>query len=1190
MKNRRLLSLLSIAVIVVFITSLISTVNVLADDNTPPAPTEEPVQPPTEEPAVEETATEVPAAETESAPTSAPEADPIETPEVDTPAEVIDSAPEGVDVVVLDENGEPMAMVTEEAAQIIMAGDPMWCPDGVTPGTDTLNECTASYSDFATLIANLGSESGSGTIYVAWDYDYTLDGDVVFDHTDGNLDELDNLIIQGGWNFTSDAIDTLQDYSYLGDNTLTITNWVGNVTVNNIFINGANPVNLSNSALSIDTAGNVELNDVAVANTVAGMGIYVETVQNVAMENVDAFENDLEGALIVDATNVTITDSEFSENGYYGYYYGDEYYGADGLDVFAYGLVTLNNVTAYDNALNGAYIEADSVGIFGSAFDGNGWDGEWDEYYYSDVDEEIYQLHEYSGSGLDVYTAGDITINDISADNNAGYGTVLYSETGDITISESSFSLNGYQGDISVYEYLFDNGTTSIGEFDLDYEAGSGLWAEAGNGDITLTNVEANDNAADGALLYTQNGDIQITDSEFIENGQSSGFFDYDYCDGDPFCSDGYDFLEYYLVDEFCDNLPVSYYGTIFNPCEDNDYIEVQGSNFYYSVDLYEDNDGFINEYSISQYGGTGLDAETYNGTVTLNDVDVLFNGGYGAYIYGEDGAVVTNSEFIENGFIGDFELWACASGGLQGGEYNECVSNSGQAVDSGYSASFGYEYGDGLHIDAEGNVTLNQVYAYANGNNGALVHADDNGASVLIQDSEFSYNAYPIYIGGEGGLFEDYLCVEFSTCSGFMVPASEFGLYVDIVEDADSDDGGMDFGMYFNTGDGLEAESDSTLTLTGVLAWDNGGDGAELYSDGGDISVSDSEFSDNGFGSNGYMNAGENSSGGYDYSYSYGYMNSGSGLSMGAEGDVTLTSVTAYDNAMYGAAIYTDSGVFVEESEFSDNGWYGYGEEGSSYSYGYYDTGLGTFVYLDEYNDWDEWYGSGLYIESNGEVRLIEVVAVDNYHDGAEVYSNGGRVIVSCGTYNNNGYGSGDGYGIYEDGASSLELYGPEISNNYYSPDEYFFSGSLVLSDDCTIPEGENKKSELVFAACEGPSDAVSFLLPNGDFVVFPCPINDIAFTQPLDEDELPGALADDQKFLSALKTGLTRDGVTVDENDRPMQVSFLIPEGVDVETLSILYWNGTEWVDLGGEVSEDGLYFEVSTNFVGTFVLVSK
>lgn len=66
--------------------------------------------------------------------------------------------------------------------------------------------------------------------------------------------------------------------------------------------------------------------------------------------------------------------------------------------------------------------------------------------------------------------------------------------------------------------------------------------------------------------------------------------------------------------------------------------------------------------------------------------------------------------------------------------------------------------------------------------------------------------------------------------------------------------------------------------------------------------------------------------------------------------------------------------------------------EELYSYYYGDLDD------YIDEY---DEGYGSGGYIESDGNVTLVNVDANGNYQDGAEIYSNGGRVIVSCGQYN---------------------------------------------------------------------------------------------------------------------------------------------------------------------------------------------
>jgi len=72
--------------------------------------------------------------------------------------------------------------------------------------------------------------------------------------------------------------------------------------------------------------------------------------------------------------------------------------------------------------------------------------------------------------------------------------------------------------------------------------------------------------------------------------------------------------------------------------------------------------------------------------------------------------------------------------------------------------------------------------------------------------------------------------------------------------------------------------------------------------------------------------------------------------------------------------------------------------------------------------------------------------------------------------------------------------------------------------------------------------------------------------------------------------------------EDGFPGQISFVIPEEVKSEKLSILYWDGNEWIDLkeaafedgrfvinGGYFTDDG-YFKSVTNFSGSFVLVKK
>jgi hypothetical protein len=1142
MKKKHLLTLWSAIVIFVFITSLFSTVPAFADDSTPPPATEEPAQPPTEEPA----------AETEPAPTTLPEtdptatpeaADPIPTPEVDTPAEILETAPEGVNVVVLDENGDSMPLVTEEAAQIIMSGDPMWCPEGVTPNTATPGQCTPAYGDFASLIADLtdGGYAGNGTIYVAYDY-AAIEGEIYIDHNNGSLNSLADLVIQGGWDFANDGMYNDDDsyQSTLDGTWLYINNWVGNVTVNNLFI--------ANSDYD---------------------GLVIFTDGNVSLDQVDVDNSNQAGAYIVSSGGVNVTNSDFINNGAEGYYdaINEIYEAQDGLYVETIGDVTLSDVYSAGNGANGATILGSDVEISDSIFEDNGW-GEDDGYgaYYDYNEYSVlynYQYSEefYGGNGLTVNASNDVTLSDVEVYGSAGDGAFI-GAGGDVSIVNSIFDYNGYLGSMYISNYIYGDPTETFGTFELDYAAGSGLIVDV-DGDITLIDVVASENAMDGADLESNYGDVLITGSLFEYNGEGGDLFD---------CGCGYEIMQNY-VDDFCAMMGFEE-TLVFNPCEDGGYIEVQGAAFEYGIQVYgnEDED-YQNDYAISQYGGTGLSVETDDGSITLENVSVNGNAGEGAYVDAEDDVEITNSNFDENGYLGYLSFGECFGSGMQG-----CVYANEQSVNGAYAAYLDFGYGDGLHVDSNGDITLSDVTASYNSNNGALAHSDE---SVFIENSEFSNNAAEsIYIGGEDGLFGSFLE------ESLFIPASEFSMEV-VLWDAGNGDGGLGFQMELNSGDGLQAEAESNITLTGVSAEDNAGNGAELYTEG-NINVSESYFNDNGFGSNGFMAYGIFGQDGYESEQFEAYTSNGNGLHMVSDGTTILNGVTANGNAMYGAEIYTDSNVFVEDSQFSGNGDYGYESYEYYSSYGYYDEGLGQFVVLDEESEFGEWYGSGLYVDAGGNVTLKDVDANGNYLDGAEIYANGGSIQVLCGNYNDNGE-----YGIYAEDASSLELAGPVILGNGNSPDEYFFAGSITVSEDCNLPEEEKdekkEKYEEAASICEGTTTA-TFLLPSGDFVVFPCPINDRAFVQTVLEKDLPEKLEEDLKFLSALNTNVVRDNVVVEELEKSVVISFIIPEGVDPETLSILFWDGTDWIELAGQVSADGLYFEVSTQLAGTFVLVSK
>ena len=1173
---------LIVITLLAFTTNLLLPASVvLADDALPPAPTEESGDTVKEggEPIEEDVTVSEPDVDTPTEPASEP------APEADTPAEILASAPEGVDVVVLDESGESVPLVTQEAAQIILEGDPMWCPDGATPGNDPGNLCTPSYLSFSDLITDLtnGGYSGNGTIYVAYDYSDS-EGNITLDHTSGSLSALGNLIIQGGWDFSTDTIlnNDPTTQSNLGNNALSILNWVGNVTVNNIFISGASPNSGSLGGLYIQTVGDVALNYVTVNDTQHtdttgenGTGIYIANNGNVDINEVTASENDNNGLYVTSTGNVEISNTRLNQNGFVGYSNGptSQEYG-DGLQVWGQGDITLNNVFTQYNAGNGASLFVDgSADILNSLFEDNGQEISW---YFSDVSgpfspyEEEYSIETFGGYGLYLSAAGSVFIEGSNFYNNSYDGANISADE-DLEIVDSVFIGNGYSGNLQI-STRYDNDAAYYNEFQMNYEAGSGLYAEA-EGDITLTDVLAVSNSNSGIYLYSQSGDILISNTDVINNGFGGTFFD---------SGPGYDYLDEYLlavnanpqpggtVYSFCDYVDdagIGYQALIFDPCADSGYIDVQGAEFSYNVAL-QDSDGtdplHSNYYGIMQSGGAGLDVEAESGSITLNAVDAYTNAGDGAYLNADQNVFVTDSFFIDNG----------EAGYLMMGESSDTFTDH-----SGLSAGLFFSYGSGLDAQGE-NVTLNSVVANANYHHGAILESDN---TLSIETGEFISNGMPINIGGPGGLFEVFLNDEFGLSTSLPIPSSSLRFDVSLYSDAFSDT--LELYLETTPGSGLYTDANGNTTLNNVLAADNLGYGADLYTNN-DMSISNSGFYANGDGIDlslyAYLN---NGAGNMNM-----HVETGSGLYAGAGNNVTLASVEASGNALYGAMLEGEN-VTVSDGSFNSNGY-----NSLHVHYNYYDDGT---TQIDEYS---EYFGSGLYVDAQGGITLNYVNANGNYLDGAELYSNGGPITVLCGMYNGNG-----AYGIYADGASSLGLYGPEILGNGNSPDEYFFSGTTTVSEECVLPvpapvvgggSGGGQKGPLPINIipvggklnCTEYSGTL-FILPNGDRAFYPCPIRDEGNLKTTVLESLPSLLPEGNSFLSAFEAQLFKDGEAQATSGRPIMVSFLIPEGVEKESLAILFWNGSEWEELTTtRISEDGLYFEGFTNKLGTFVLVSR
>ena len=92
-------------------------------------------------------------------------------PVADTP--VIAEVPQGTEVLVLDEQGQAVPLVTQEAAEIIAAADPIWCPAGVAIPKPLMNGCTASYTSFTALITYLDANEPAkdGVIWIEKGFD-----------------------------------------------------------------------------------------------------------------------------------------------------------------------------------------------------------------------------------------------------------------------------------------------------------------------------------------------------------------------------------------------------------------------------------------------------------------------------------------------------------------------------------------------------------------------------------------------------------------------------------------------------------------------------------------------------------------------------------------------------------------------------------------------------------------------------------------------------------------------------------------------------------------------------------------------------------------------------------------------------------------------------------------------------------
>jgi hypothetical protein len=475
-------SLMFIVVTLALIVSVLGVTPVFADDETPPPPaTEVPVA--TEEPfatgpaivIAEPAATEEPFLTEEPAATEAlvltEEPAVTEVPfmaatdEAASVADVLEQLPADTQVVVLDEAGSLEPLVTQEAAEIIQNGDPMWCPAGITP-VPGVGGCTASFFSLQALLDYLAVDANeptqAGVIWIAAEYDssvndpgvssFILDGGTAF----STMSQYD-LTIQGGWSGSNNAVVDHSNLSVFTGDSLGIQNWFGNVTINDIQLQG-------NTGLEVVTNGDVNVSNSTFANNTVNLNVS-SAGGSVTLNGVTSFGSIDENAHVTAHSDVSISNSNF----WWSNSSGVSTYGLSASSTN--GSITLNGVTV-EGIRGGAYLVADGgINVIDSVFRYN----------------SLGSLHAYS-------TNGNIFINQSAFYANPTSDGAYLSTSGDVIVRCSEFSRNGLL--LSPWRYP---------------TFGYGLNAANVTGSLTLSSVILEENLLPGHA-YTGNATINTVD------------------------------------------------------------------------------------------------------------------------------------------------------------------------------------------------------------------------------------------------------------------------------------------------------------------------------------------------------------------------------------------------------------------------------------------------------------------------------------------------------------------------------------------------------------------------------------------------------------------------------------------------------------------------------------------------------
>jgi len=795
----------------------------------------------------------------------------------------LSQVPSGTKVVIVDSNGDKLPLGSQAAQDILNSGDPVWCPSSIAAPTPNVGGCTQTADNLYDLIQNVSNQAANFKPTVAASTIWILSSapsQSVYDNSgseiyidgssldSGNVSAWANfaLTLKGGWKGSGlSTIDQSNPSHFTVP--IDIENWNNNVTVSDIAISGT-----SSDGLAVHTTGNITVTRVD-SNSNASDGLFLDNRNGKG--------------------TVTVSYGQFNSNNYAG------------MIVHSNGAIVISTVTANGNATAwGAYLDncnqsstspypcttTATVTISGTnTFNNNYFNG---LAVYSNGNISAGGLHaDGNSAGYDGASGGYYNISNYWYSGGVQLENDFGGSAGTITITGANTFTNNYEDGLDVYS----NGTITTNNLTATDNGVKGApptgweWVGAAlsNGPstaITVNGTNTFNNNYDDGLDITSGGAIKVNNVTADLNTNGDGLF-VDNCvyydDGSiAGCLAAPQTVTLTGINTFngngWDGLRIFSYGNILtndlNASGDGHlgaYIENDNVSYWTGLDS-KGTVTLSGTNIFAQNSSEGLSIQSF-GAIKASNLHAINNFGNGAYLdnsYAPTAAAVTLTNYnafnsnVESGLVvnthGTITLSTISANynGYDGAILDDGINNGGVISNVTLTGNDSFEDNNysGLFVIATGTITVNTLSLSADGNKngvGVYLRNSNNGygtpKSVVLKGTNTFNDNYGQYyddssvalagaglvvvsngsitvnnvtangtINGAGVLLNNCVLVSGRCTGSGSVVLSGFGSFND------------------NAGDGIDVLSKNTVTMPQVIADGNQGvTGSDYAGDG---------------------------------------------------------------------------------------------------------------------------------------------------------------------------------------------------------------------------------------------------------------------------------------------------------------------------------------------------------------------